>query len=213
MSPHPLTYRLPRHSPIVCDVCDSSLGGARVLCMDCHDKTTIDLCPEPDCLKSTVTLKKRKDLTAPHKPNHSMLKVHRIVFDRDTGRAEKNAKDALEAARETLSDLKAQKKPTPQCVHCKETVSQPCWFCVDCTSEFRGLIVVPIITPLTQHPFSQRRGSSATTANLNVSPSTTFTPKSTSSSGSSRRLSKRLYRQKIDCEPSRGNLNPYKTDS
>jgi len=38
-------------------------------------------------------------------------------------------------ARETLSDLKAQKEPMPQCAHCKESVSQPCWYCVDCTKE------------------------------------------------------------------------------
>jgi len=117
--------------------------------MDCHDNTTVDLCSEPECLKSTVTLKNRKDLSAPHKPNHSMLKIHRILFSRDTGRAERNAKDALEAARETLSDLKAQKEPMPPCVHCKESVSQPCWYCVDCASEFRSIsVVVLTITPL-----------------------------------------------------------------
>ena len=106
--------------------------------MDCHDKSTVDFCSEPECLKSTVTLKKRKDLTVPHTSNHSMLKVHRIIFDRDTGRAEKNAKDALEAARGVLSDLESQKKPMPECAHCKKTVSQPCWYCVDCTSKFFG---------------------------------------------------------------------------
>ena len=104
--------------------------------MECHSQETVDLCSEPECLKFTGTLKQRKDLTAPHKSNHSMLKVNQILFNRDTGRAEKNAKEALEAARETLSDLKAQKEPTPQCAHCKERVSLPCWFCADCTSKF-----------------------------------------------------------------------------
>ena len=103
--------------------------------MDCHDKTTVDLCSEPECLKATAKLEKRKELKGPHTPNHGMLKVHRILFNRDTGRVERNAKDALEVARETLSDLKAQKEPMPQCAHCKERVSQPCWYCVDCTGE------------------------------------------------------------------------------
>jgi len=115
--------------------------------MDCHDKTTVDICSEPECLASTVTLKQRKDLTTPHTPNHSMLKVHRIFFNRDTGRVEKNAKDALDAAREVLSDLKAKKEPLPPCTHCKKTVSQPCWYCVDCTSKFRSVGTIQIVTP------------------------------------------------------------------
>lgn len=65
-----------------------------------------------------------------------MLKVHRILFNRNTARTEKNAKDALEAARQMLSDLKAKKKPMPKCIHCQNVVSLPCWYCIDCTSGF-----------------------------------------------------------------------------
>jgi len=102
--------------------------------MDCHDKTTLDLCSEPECLNSVITLGVRPDLKTPHTPNHNMLKVHRILFDRDTARTERNAKDALEAARQTLSELKLKKKPMPKCIHCQNMVSLPCWYCVDCTS-------------------------------------------------------------------------------
>ena len=107
--------------------------------MDCHDKTTVDFCSEPECLKSTVLQKPRKDLTVPHSLNHSMLKVHRLLFSRDTGRAERNARDALAVARETLSSLEARKEPMPHCVHCRGIVSRPCWYCVDCTGEFRSV--------------------------------------------------------------------------
>ena len=93
---------------------------------------------------STVTTKQRKELKTPHTPNHSMLRVHRILFDRDTGRVERNAKDALEVAREALSDLKAKKEPMPPCAHCKKVVAQPCWYCVDCSSEFRSVGIIPI---------------------------------------------------------------------
>jgi len=179
--------------------------------MDCHSDNTVDLCSEPECLKSPTLVKEREDLTTPHKPSHGMLKVHRILFNRDTGRAEKNAKDALEAARETLSDLKAQKKPMPQCVHCKEPVSQPCWYCVDCTRKFWSACIVSTITPFNNLTL-QRRSSSATTASTNVSPSTRSTPRSTSSSGSPRRWSKRSSRQRIGCEPSKDSLNPSKID-
>jgi len=125
--------------------------------MDCHDRTTVDICSEPECLASTVVLKKRKDLTAPHTPNHSMLKVHRILFSRDTGRAEKNAKDALEVARGVLSDLKTRGEPMPPCAHCKKTVSQPCWYCVDCTSKFLSLgSIIQIGSPTNTAPAEER---------------------------------------------------------
>jgi hypothetical protein len=104
--------------------------------MDCHGESTVDLCSEPECLNSVVTLERYRDLNAPHTPNHNVLKVHRILFNRDTAIAERNAKDALEAARQTLSDLEAKKEPMPQCVQCPNVVSLPCWYCVDCTGEF-----------------------------------------------------------------------------
>jgi len=104
--------------------------------MDCLDKSTVDFCSEPECLNSTIMPGQKWDLAASHTPNHSMLKVHRTIFNRDIGRMEKNAKDALVAARGALSDLKAQGRAMPPCVHCKEAVSQPCWYCVECTGEF-----------------------------------------------------------------------------
>ena len=103
--------------------------------MDCHSETeTLDLCSELDCVNSTVTFRTPDDLKT-HSPNHGMFKVHRIIFDRDMGRVENNAKDALTSARGTLSRLKEEGKPMPECVRCKITISLPCWCCVDCTGE------------------------------------------------------------------------------
>ena len=141
--------------------------------MDCHDKTTVDLCSELECLNSVVTLERRPDLKAPHTPNHNMLKVHRILFDRDTAWTERNAKDALEAARRTLLELKLKKKSMPKCIHCQNVVSLPCWYCADCTSRslwssfFNG----------SRKHFVQRN-SSAPIASINVSRSTKFTQRS-----------------------------------
>ena len=102
--------------------------------MDCDGgKTTLDLCSELECVNSTVTSKAAN--TKAHTPNHGMFKVHRIIFDRDIGRIEKTAKDALNAARRTLSELKEGKEPMPGCVRCKTIISLPCWCCVDCTGE------------------------------------------------------------------------------
>lgn len=154
MSSRTPTHKYLRCSPIVCDICGRTLGSARVFCMDCHGNTTVDFCSEPECLRSTAMVTKgfRDDLTMPHTLSHSMLKVHRILFDRDIGQVVKNAKDALEVARKTLSGLKARREPMPQCAYCKQTVSQPCWYCVDCTGEFLNVDIVLIITPVDIRP-------------------------------------------------------------
>ena len=99
--------------------------------MDCHsDTTTIDLCSEPDCINSTFKFRDVKT----HLPTHGMFKIHRIIFDRDMKRIEDAAKDALTSAQGTLSGHR-RGRPMPECAPCKTTVSFPCWFCVDCTSE------------------------------------------------------------------------------
>ena len=104
--------------------------------MDCHLNNALDLCSKPECFDSVVTPKDRPNSEAPHTPNHDMLKVHRVLFDRDTARTEKDAREALKAARSTISDLEAREKPMPGCICCQNTVSLPCWYCVDCAGEF-----------------------------------------------------------------------------
>lgn len=102
--------------------------------MDCHSATTtVDLCSELECTNSTVTFKATDRKS--HLPSHGMFKVHRIIFDRDMGRIERNARDALNSIQGTLSELKEAEKPMPECVQCKNTISLPCWGCVDCTGE------------------------------------------------------------------------------
>ena len=103
--------------------------------MDCHFRNMLDLCSEPECFNSVITPKHLPGLEAPHTPNHGMLKVHRVFFNRDVARVERSAKEALEAARTTISDLEAEKQPFPGCVCCRSAVSLPCWYCVDCASE------------------------------------------------------------------------------
>jgi hypothetical protein len=101
--------------------------------MDCHsDETTTDLCSEQECVDSTATF---DDGRKTHFPHHSMFKVHRTLFDRDTGKIENTAKDALNSARGTISELKEEGKPMPECIHCKKVISLPSWCCVECTGE------------------------------------------------------------------------------
>ena len=99
--------------------------------MDCRSEdTTVDLCSEPECINSTFEGADRKM----HTPSHRMFKIYRIIFDRDLGRVEETAKNALDSARGTLSEFEGM-KPMPECVHCNTTISLPCWYCVDCTGE------------------------------------------------------------------------------
>jgi len=102
--------------------------------MDCRSQlTTVDFCSEPECINCTVvfTAAERK----PHSPNHGMFKVHRIIFDRDIGRIEKTAQEALDSVQGTLSELAEGEEPMPECVHCTTAISLPCWCCVECTGE------------------------------------------------------------------------------
>jgi len=102
--------------------------------MDCHSiRTTVDLCSEPECINCTVKFAATDRKT--HLPSHGMFKVHRIIFDRDVGRIEKTAKEALDSAQGTISQLVEGEEPLPGCAHCETTISLPCWCCVECTGE------------------------------------------------------------------------------
>ena len=144
--------------------------------MDCHsEKTTVDLCSELDCVNSTVKLEAPDGLKM-HLPSHGMFKIHRIVFDRDMGRIEGTAKDALNSTRGTLSELKEEGKPMPKCTHCKTTISLPCWCCVDCTGENQvSSHSRDIMGPYCS--VRQGRSSSAIAVNTSNSLSTTRTPR------------------------------------
>ena len=104
--------------------------------MDCRFNGTLNLCSEPECLDSVVTVERRPGLGAPHGPNHDMLKVHSILFDRNMPFKERCAKYRLETAWNMISALEAEKKPMPKCLCCHNVVSLPCWCCIDCYGEF-----------------------------------------------------------------------------
>jgi len=100
--------------------------------MDCRDETTtVDLCSEPECINSTIKFKAAHRKA--HLPTHGMFKVHRLIFDRDVARIENFAKDTLKSARGTISQLKKEEKPMPECVCCRNAVPLPCWRCTECT--------------------------------------------------------------------------------
>jgi hypothetical protein len=76
----------------------------------------------------------------PHIPTHDILKVRRVVHIRQFGNTYRQAQQALKKAREFFPDPDDEEKAEPQqptlaaprCAVCRRTVTQPCWFCVQC---------------------------------------------------------------------------------
>lgn len=97
--------------------------------MDCRTGSTVDLCPEPECMASTVIPKGRK----PHLPNHRMFKVRRYIFDRELPKIATTAGFVLSYAHSIISQLREEGNPMPPCRHCNTPVSLPCWRCANCT--------------------------------------------------------------------------------
>ena len=122
-----------------------------------HEKfDTIDFCEDPHCLSQRIV---RPHLVQPHIPAHDLVKLRRVVHIRDFGKTYRNAKDALERARGLLEGI-VQYRPAPvddddddddgeddqppnsisvtpsalTCGGCEKVVSQPCWYCVHCSS-------------------------------------------------------------------------------
>ncbi|KAH9955358.1 hypothetical protein BC827DRAFT_878060 [Russula dissimulans] len=87
------------HPNAWCDSCDGRIGGARLFCIDCANKSTetfdaLDLCPRPECIATRIT--NREDLEGAHEPNHRLVKVRTVLLDRQHGRAHTAACEAYE---------------------------------------------------------------------------------------------------------------------
>ena len=82
-----------------CDSCNGCIGGARLFCLDCANKSTevydaLDLCSTPECIAARVT--NREDLVGAHEPNHKLVKVRTVVLKRQHGRVHTAARKAFE---------------------------------------------------------------------------------------------------------------------
>ena len=141
---------------IRCDNCESIPGGSKITCIECYNEDdSVDLCSDLECVNSTV--KFEGENRKAHLPSHGMFKIRRRVFDRDMGRIERLSKDALDSARGTISQLKKEGKPMPECVHCKKAVPLPCWCCVECTGELGPVAEAKFVTSLTTAtPYGRR---------------------------------------------------------
>ena len=60
-----------------------------------------------------------------------MIKTRRPIHDREFGRIEECAKDAIEIAHGIVVRNKEEEKQWTECVHCKTAISSPC-YCYQC---------------------------------------------------------------------------------
>lgn len=159
------------------------IGGARIICLVCQSTDTfhtLNLCDSSQCNSATIN---QPHLQKPHRPTHDVVKVRRVVFTRQFGRMDGDAREALRRCRALfpkhrvaaagvakglsvvtsgihvgkekdpnsafspvtphtarfsfISPQPVAEKSGPSCGICKQTVIQPCWFCVKCTSTYR----------------------------------------------------------------------------
>ncbi|KAI0653783.1 hypothetical protein C8Q70DRAFT_1059002 [Cubamyces menziesii] len=148
----------PKHFGISCANCHEDIYGARIMCLDCGIRTTVDLCDKPACRDAIVGPDRRDDLVSPHLPSHRILKVRRVIHrHREFGKTYRAAQAALIRAEEAFSDaddivcsysphghsrsLSARIRVEQlvirelSCAGCQERVSRPCWYCIECDDE------------------------------------------------------------------------------
>ncbi|KAK0439655.1 hypothetical protein EV421DRAFT_1964931 [Armillaria borealis] len=110
-------------------ICKEPLIGSRFLCLYCllnHDDTILDLCLR--CFRDDFT----DENTTVHTHYHPLLQLRRHLAERRLFSVARRSQAVLEEAQERFKDLSRY----PQCAKCKEGVTLPCWFCVDCEDEF-----------------------------------------------------------------------------
>ncbi|KAI0661089.1 hypothetical protein C8Q70DRAFT_911215 [Cubamyces menziesii] len=93
-----------------CDACRELIRGARLICIDCRGKDTLDLCDKPACREATKT---REDLTQPHLPTHAFAKARRVLNHiRDYGKLIRLSDAGLERARQLLDGAARAREAT-----------------------------------------------------------------------------------------------------
>jgi len=101
---------------VYCNTCYGTIGGARLFCIDCVPKPTVEfntvnLCCEPQCLAALVPL--LPDFEVAHEPNHRLVKARIPVLLRHYGRIYSAALGAFERIRYSCARI-AESAAHPQ---------------------------------------------------------------------------------------------------
>ncbi len=109
---------------VVCDICQGYVIGARFTCLNClleYDGDSIDFCVR--CYWEDF-----KSDKVVHTGYHPLLQLRRCLATCCLFSVAHSSRAALEKARARLRDPSGP----PQCAICKQSVTLPCWLCVDC---------------------------------------------------------------------------------
>lgn len=108
-----------------CSGCKSDeLLGARITCLVCYGKTkwdSVDFCQGEGCDSATVD---SGNIDNPHFPNHDLLKVRTIIFNRNFTQRRRQANDALKRARTIIRGFDANAKGISKSTFGEEAAEQ-----------------------------------------------------------------------------------------
>ena len=82
-------------SGYTCDACHQTLGGGRIICLDCRASPhwrTMDFCADSRCYSEAVT---REDMENEHVPTHDFVKIRTNIQWHDLEKLKQNAADVL----------------------------------------------------------------------------------------------------------------------
>ncbi|KAI0666566.1 hypothetical protein C8Q78DRAFT_1107669 [Trametes maxima] len=89
-----------------CDACGERIYGARLMCLKCGNRWTLDFCDKPSCLEA---IKTRDDVPEAHLPTHDFVKVRRAFHQyREIGKILRLSDAGLERARKQLAKAAAR---------------------------------------------------------------------------------------------------------
>lgn len=113
---------------ISCNICGEYVIGSRFICLDCfleYDDDSTDFCVQHF---QEYFVRKAPKCEVVHMPYHHLLQLRRNLAERRLFAVANSSRTALEKARARLGDPPGH----PQCGNCEQSVSSPCWFCIDC---------------------------------------------------------------------------------
>ncbi|KAJ7595487.1 hypothetical protein C8J56DRAFT_1042583 [Mycena floridula] len=160
-----------------CDACRKRQARGRVLCLDCYDAITIELCPKLQCIDASDLIAAKTDTK--HCSDHLLLKHRDNLLLMDHHSTIERARECLQITQSNFSLNYQSIDPTLQppvssvkpgtlgdevsisdgfpgeleirgkhnCIVCHDAVPVPCWYCIECCEFFGEVMPVCPLPP------------------------------------------------------------------
>ncbi|TCD69752.1 hypothetical protein EIP91_006288 [Steccherinum ochraceum] len=113
-----MTGTLPKHCDLTCSSCKQTLGGQRIMCLDCRPekkqlRLTVNFCDHLVCGEKKITSEQLPDLSPkrPHRPTHDFVKLRSVLHLKDMPAMDREAHRALQRCRQLIEDLQPSLRP------------------------------------------------------------------------------------------------------